>query len=138
MIAVWYFARVTTTPRTRRAKAPATVTADAHDLPRIPARRHNPWVRRVLVFACCVLAMDALFGESGLAERVRARHAYLAATARLHQLRTDNAALREQARQLQEDPRAIEAVARGELGMVRPGEILVVVNHSTRSRRRDR
>src|SRR6185503_14215346 len=38
-----------------------------------------------------------------------------------------NARLREQARRLRNDPRAIESVARGELGLLRPGEILVTV-----------
>ncbi len=43
------------------------------------------------------------------------------------QLEADNARLREEARRLREDPSAVERIARRELGMARPGEVLVVV-----------
>lgn len=39
----------------------------------------------------------------------------------------ENAGLREQARRLHEDPAMIERIARQDLGLVRPGEILVVL-----------
>jgi cell division protein FtsB len=42
-------------------------------------------------------------------------------------LKAENAGLREQARRLKEDPATIEGIARADLGLVRPGEILVVV-----------
>ena len=93
----------------------------------LPRRGDNPWLRRALVFATCVLLADAIFGERGLAETMRAHHDYAQAAAELRQLRYENAALREEARQLRTDPGAIEAVARRDLGLIRPGEILIVV-----------
>jgi len=42
-------------------------------------------------------------------------------------LKQENAGLREQIRRLREDPEAIEAIARQDLGLMRPGEILVIV-----------
>jgi cell division protein FtsB len=109
----------------REAHAPAAAIADQPKLP--PRRRPNPWVRRGLVFATCVLMLDALFGERGLAETIRARETYEIARQDLERIRQANSALREQARRLREDPAAVESVARGELGLARPGEILVVV-----------
>ncbi len=92
-----------------------------------PRRRQNPWLGRTLAFITCVLVFDALIGEQGLAQMLRARHERSSASATLAQLRNENAGLREQIRRLQEDPAAIEAAARQDLGLIRPGEILVVV-----------
>jgi cell division protein FtsB len=92
-----------------------------------PRRSDSPWLRRVLLFVTCVLLADALIGDRGLAATIRARREHAAASAALRQLRIENAALRHQQRRLREDARAIEAAAREDLGLIRPGEILVVV-----------
>ena len=84
-------------------------------------------MRRALILATVVVLVDALVGESGLAEMLRARRAYTQSAAQLSALRQENAALQEQARRLAEDPRAIEAVAREGLGLIRPGELVFVV-----------
>ena len=81
----------------------------------------------MLLFAGSVLLVNGLIGERGLLETVRARRAYAAACEDLARLRQENQALRERARRLRSDPRTIEDVARGELGMVGAGEILVTV-----------
>ena len=98
------------------------------DLPRVPLRRReNPWLRRALIFVTCVLMANALFGDRGLAQTMRAGREYRQAREALRQIRQENAALREHQRRLREDPRTIEAVARQELGLIRRGEILVIV-----------
>ncbi len=98
------------------------------DPPKVPPRRReNPWLRRSLIFVTCVLLANALFGDRGLARTLRAGREYRQAREALRQIRQDNAAMREQQRRLREDPRTIEAVARQELGLIRPGEILVIV-----------
>jgi cell division protein FtsB len=91
---------------------------------RRPPRRF--WSRLVL-FAASVLLVNGLFGERGLLQGRRARRAYGTAAEELMRLRQANEDLRAQARRLRNDPATIEAVARGELGLVRPGEILVTV-----------
>ncbi len=103
----------------------AAATLDRPTLP--PRRRDNPWLRRALILVTCVLLADALFGDRGVAATVRARREYRQASEGLRQIRNDNAALRELQRRLREDPRTIEAVAREELGLIRPGEILVII-----------
>jgi cell division protein FtsB len=80
-----------------------------------------------MLFAACVLVVNSLFGDRGLTDTIRARRAFKSASRDLDRLKRDNAALREQARRLRDDPATIEAVARGELGLVRPGEILITI-----------
>lgn len=90
-------------------------------------RRQARLVRWAVVFFSCVLLLDALFGDRGLARSIRARQELRLASERLDHLKSDNAALRDQARRLQEDPATLEAVARRELGLIRQGEILVLL-----------
>jgi cell division protein FtsB len=84
-------------------------------------------VRHLLGFAACALAMNALVGERGLVERWRAqRHAERLA-AELTELRRENVALRRRIQELTEDPYAIESLARAKLGLLRRGELLVLL-----------
>ncbi len=80
-----------------------------------------------MLFAACVLLVNGLFGERGLTETIRARRAYAASVRALNELKRENADLRDAARRLRTDPATIESVARGELGLVREGEILVTI-----------
>src|SRR5262245_36456905 len=99
-------------------------------LSKLPVRRpERLWVGRMLCFGGCVLAVNALIGERGLSETLRARREFSEAVAELSRLQYENAALAEAIAQLKHDPRTIEGVARAELGLIRPGEILVVVKH---------
>jgi cell division protein FtsB len=95
----------------------------------MPRRRRSQthWLRRAVIFVSCALLLDAVFGDRGLAELFRARQDYQRATDALARLKRENAGLREQARRLQQDPATIETVARQDLGLIRPGEILVRV-----------
>ena len=80
-----------------------------------------------MLFTAFVLLVNGLIGERGLTELLRARRSFAAAAADLSRLKRDNAILRAQIRRLRSDPGTIEAVARGELGLLRPDEILVTV-----------
>jgi cell division protein FtsB len=94
----------------------------------IPPRRQPRrfWSQAVL-FVSCVLLGNALVGEKGLMDTLRARKAYVVARQDLERLKLENAGLRDRARRLRSDPATIESVARGELGLVKPGEILVTI-----------
>jgi cell division protein FtsB len=81
----------------------------------------------LLVFATVVLLVDALVGERGLVATTRARRVSAELGTRVQRLRSENARLRESSRRLREDPTTIEAVAREDLGLIRPGEVVVVV-----------
>jgi cell division protein FtsB len=101
------------------------------DAPKLPTRkRERAWTGRVLCFAACVVAVNALIGERGLSETLRAQRDFNAAVAELSRLQYENATLAEMTRRLQYDAPMIEHVARAELGLIKPGEILVVVKSS--------
>jgi cell division protein FtsB len=81
----------------------------------------------LLVFVATSLVLDTLIGTSGLVAIRRARDERRALHESLGAIRERNAALRRAAEALKTDPRAIEAVARQELGLARPGELVFLV-----------
>jgi cell division protein FtsB len=80
-----------------------------------------------MIFATVVLVADAIFGQKGVLERMRVRRQYEELRLSVDALKQQNRLLREEARRLREDPTAIEAIARRELGLVKPGELLFIV-----------
>jgi cell division protein FtsB len=90
-------------------------------------QRRGRIVRYLIVSVGCVLIIDALVGDRGFLAMLKARQQYRAVETSLVGARADNAQLRERARQLREDPQAIEEIARRELGLIRPGEKLFII-----------
>ena len=114
------------------ARAPVRRTRESATAPAVSTRRKS--LHLLLVFVTLVLVIDALVGEKGLLETVRARRQHHELTASIERLRGENAALREEARRLREDPSAIESLARQELGLIRPGEMLFIVKDAPAAR----
>jgi cell division protein FtsB len=81
----------------------------------------------LLIFVTLVLVVDALIGEKGLMQSMNARRQYRQLQASLEELRRENAALREETRRLNEDPATIESLARQDLGLIRPGEVVFIL-----------
>jgi len=84
-------------------------------------------VHLLLIFVTLVLVIDALIGEKGLMESMHAQRQFRELGASLDRLRRDNANLRDEARRLKEDPATIESLAREQLGLIRPGEIMFIL-----------
>ena len=84
-------------------------------------------VHVLLIFVTLVLVVDALIGEKGLMESMRARRQHREVTASLDALRRDNTKLRDVVRRLNEDPATIESVAREDLGLIRAGEVVFIL-----------
>jgi cell division protein FtsB len=103
----------------RRKRVQAAATVDS------PSRRKL--LNLLLAFAAAVLLIDALVGEKGLLEGLRARQAYREAEASLNLLKRENAALAEDVRRLNESQAAIEGLAREELGLIKPGETMFII-----------
>lgn len=93
----------------------------------MPRRRRGRLVRYLIVAVGCVLIIDALVGDRGFLAMLKARQQFRTLEGALARSRAENAQLRDDARELREDPRAIEALARRELGLIRPGEKLFIV-----------
>jgi cell division protein FtsB len=81
----------------------------------------------LLLFVALIIVVDGLVGDRGLLAMVRARREYDTAALSLSRQRAENARLREDAQRLREDPAAIEEIARGELGLIRPGERVFII-----------
>jgi cell division protein FtsB len=96
-------------------------------LPAGPPRRQRRALQSVLLLIGCILFIDALVGDKGLLAMIQARQQYRNLEQSLADVRAENAALREDARRLREDPSVIEGLARGELGLIKPGEKLFIV-----------
>ena len=90
-------------------------------------RRKRKMLRRLLVLVAVVLLGNAVVGERGWIVSFKAAHLSFKLNKEIDSLRRENQSLRRVSQRLQKDPTAIESVARRELGLIKPGEILVVV-----------
>lgn len=79
------------------------------------------------MFFALATIVDAIVGDRGLLTMLRARAQYDSMSAALEQQRATNVRLREEADRLTNDPAALEELARGELGLMRPGEKVFII-----------
>ncbi len=78
-----------------------------------------------------MLLVNALVGDHGYLAAIRAQRDHDALLTQVRDLRFDNQRLKEEAQQLKRNPGAIEDAARRELGLIRPGETLVILRNAT-------
>ncbi len=91
------------------------------------ASSRRPLFRRhlkLLVLVLVVLAAASVMGNRGLMRLYQFQRERAELTREIDKLRAANAALEQEARPLKSDPSGIEAIAREELGLVKPGEIV--------------
>jgi cell division protein FtsB len=85
-------------------------------------------LRPGLVLLTLILIADGFVGDKGLSERRREARRHDLISSELARVREINHQLRDRARRLrEEDPAAIEDLARRHLGMIKPGEVLFVI-----------
>ena len=89
--------------------------------------RRRRWLSYGLFAFSLVLLVNAVVGENGYLATLRARQEYDSVTTALTRLQNENQRLREESDRLRTDLNALEEAARRELGLVRPGETLVIV-----------
>ena len=92
-----------------------------------PSPRRRRLLNAALLFVAVVLAADALVGEKGFLVTMRARQQAHVEEARVAALKQENARLREEKRRLNEEPSTIEAEARRQLGLAKPGEVMFIL-----------
>jgi cell division protein FtsB len=93
--------------------------------------------RTLLMLAALFLLMDDVFGAHGLVAMRRMEKEISLARQEIERLNTENRDLAEQVKALRSDPQLIEKIARDELGLVRPGEVIIRIpqapaNHTNR------
>ena len=108
----------------------------AEKRPRIRRRLRTPleaqqWRRKMTAYglygAAFVLIVNALVGESGYLATLSGKSEQDRATRELAVMRHKNQALQEQIERLKTDPAAVEEEARRKLNMIKKGEVMVVV-----------
>jgi cell division protein FtsB len=107
-------------------KKPIMATPAGSD-PAAPRQRGRRLVQYVLLVLGCLLFLDALVGEKGFVENLKARQQYEALERSLGRLKDDNTRLRKEVELLRKDPETIEGIARRELGLMKPGEKLFII-----------
>lgn len=121
-------------PESARARRKDTVQPLRRQRPALPPPAARKWRKSLdylLLFVAVVLVVDALVGDKGLMDTIRARERSARLQADVWRLRSENEALSERARQLDKDSAAIEYLAREELGLIRPGEVLFILKDVT-------
>jgi cell division protein FtsB len=87
---------------------------------RPPLRRH---LRLVIIFLIALVAVSVM-GNRGLFRLYQMHRDRAALEREIEHLSSANAALTEEVRLLKTDPARIEGIAREELGLVKPGELV--------------
>jgi cell division protein FtsB len=97
-----------------------------------PPRGGEAGLRQKAALLTCVIAivallLGALFGDRGYLRLLQKRERTQALVHEVDRLETDNVRLAGEIRALKTDPRAIEKLAREELGLARPGEKVFLI-----------
>ena len=88
------------------------------------------FVQCFLLLVSSIFIADALLGKGGLIDSLEARKRFSQLQQEIFQLQSENKTLRIRARRLREEPSAIEETARRELGLIKQGELLFLLNDS--------
>jgi cell division protein FtsB len=91
-----------------------------------PGSRRKAWVLGTII-ALIALAVGGVFGDRGVLNLVEKRRQVDALRVEIEELRADNARLAVEVADLRTSPRAIERLAREELGLARPDETLFLI-----------
>jgi cell division protein FtsB len=79
----------------------------------------------LLLLLVVLLVMDNIFGTHGLLAMRRAQKEIAAVKKQIERLNEENQELDGQVKALRSDPQLIEKIARDELGLARPGEVII-------------
>lgn len=105
----------------------ARVSGKMHERAREDAGLGRKAATLVSVVGLVALVVGSLFGDHGVLRLVEHRDEVRRLAAEVEALRAENGRLAVEIQALREDPRAVEKIAREELGLVRPGETLFLV-----------
>lgn len=93
--------------------------------------RRRQVVTWILFGVSSVLMINALVGEHGYLATLRADREYATLRDDLDAILDENRQLQQEADRLATDPNALEEIARRELGLVKPGETVVILKDSS-------
>jgi cell division protein FtsB len=82
------------------------------------------WGSSIFLLALLALVVHDIFGQHGLLAMLRARNEVKQLQQEISALNEENRQLAEEAKQLRTDPKVIERIAREEMRLSRPGELV--------------
>jgi cell division protein FtsB len=94
-----------------------------------PRARIRAWVLGTVI-ALLALGVGSVFGDRGMLSMMSERDKVESLRAELEELRAENARLSSEIRDLRESPRAIERLAREQLGLARADETVFLIRES--------
>jgi cell division protein FtsB len=83
------------------------------------------WGRHLLVLFVAVLVIHDIFGPHGFLVMRRKQQEIQKVSAVIDKVNKENAALEQNVKDLKTDPQTIRKIAREELGLAKPGEIII-------------
>ncbi len=83
--------------------------------------------KTLLIILVVLLVMDNIFGTHGYLAMRRTQIEIEGVKKELARLNAENQELAEQVKALKSDPQLIEKIARDELGLARPGEVIIKI-----------
>jgi cell division protein FtsB len=86
-------------------------------------QRYRAAMAALMVMAATLIVHE-IFGKNGYLALRKQKQEYRALEQQIEQLKQENRELEEQVKALRTDPKAIEKVARDDMRMARPGEII--------------
>jgi cell division protein FtsL len=92
--------------------------------------------RGLLGLLMLVMIVHDVFGTHGFLAMRRTQNEIQKVKANLEQLSKENAALAQEVKDLNSDPRLIEKIARDDLGLARPGEIIIRIPQGQQTEQR--
>jgi cell division protein FtsB len=113
----------------------AAATPPARRRPRTAQESRDLRRKRItfgLSLALFVLLVNSIVGENGYLAALRVREEKAELEAAVAVLRRENQRLQSEGRRLVSDPSALEEAARRSLGMIRPGETLMILRPADR------
>lgn len=90
-------------------------------------QRQQKRIRYALLAISAAFMINALVGDNGFLATIKARREYVTVQRDLNAIREENQRLKSEMDRLKNDPTAIEEAARKDLGLIRPGETLVII-----------
>jgi cell division protein FtsB len=90
-------------------------------------RQYGGALLGLLLFA---LVVHDIFGAHGYLAMRRTRQEIKKVNADIRRLDKENVQLQEEVKELKSDPRKIEKIARDELGLAKPGEVIIKIPQS--------
>jgi cell division protein FtsB len=91
----------------------------------IGLRRKAATLASILAFIA--LVVGSLFGDGGMLHMLGQRERSASLRREVEELRHENLRLATEIAALRQDPRAVERIAREELGLARPGELVFII-----------